>query len=238
MEKGIYIAISGAIARQKALEISAQNLANADTVGYKKERLTFKSLLFSEVQPELTKEPNDGRRMNDFEAPFIDFSQGILIKTGRNLDLAIEGDGFFSIEGGFYTRKGTFEINKDGYLVTKDGQKVLGNGSPIKLPFGNLEINEQGEISVNGLVSGKVDIVNFSNKESLKKIQNGYYVSTEIPFPVNVKISSGYIEKSNIDVVNEMVYMINSLREFETYQKAVQTFDMITDKAINEMTRI
>ncbi len=238
MEKGIYIAISGAIARQKALEIGAQNLANAQTIGYKRETLSFKSLLFSEIQPELLLGKNDERRMNNLETSFIDFTHGSEIKTGIGLDLAIEGDGFFSIEGGFYTRKGSFKINRDGYLVTQDGKKVLGNGQPINLPQGNIVVKEDGRILVNGIESGKIDVVDFENKSLLQKAENGYFVSSETSTQINPKLMIGYLEQSNINVINEMVSMINYLREYETYQKAVQTFDTITDKAVNEMTRI
>ncbi len=238
MEKGIYIVLSGAIARQKAIEISSQNLGNATTVGYKREKMSFRSLFLSELEPVLYETNFDGRKMNDVVAPFVDFTTGTMVKTGKPFDFAIEGDGFFVIEGGLYTRKGLFTLDRDRYLKTWDGRNVLGEGIPIRIPEGELMIKETGEIYVNNQLVTTIDIVDFPDKYRVNKLLGGYYISDQQPVPIKSNVRTGYLEQSNVEIINEMANMINLFREFETYQKAIQTFDTTTDKVVNEMAKV
>ena len=149
MYKGIYIALSGAIQKQKDMDISAQNIANANTTGFKKERISFKDSLI----PVDNKAPDipDGRSMTETSAIMTDFSGGNIMKTGNPLDIAINGEGFFSIEGNLYTRNGNFTIDQEGNMITQDGKQVQGSGGPINVQGGRVEINGSGEVFVDNI---------------------------------------------------------------------------------------
>jgi len=233
MYKGIYIALSGALLKQKHMDIFAQNIANASTPGYKKQRISFKDYLIPvENRLDPTKE---GRIMTEISKINTDFSSGSLITTGNPLDLAINGEGFFVLEGDRYTRNGNFKISSDGYLATQDGIKVLGEGGPIAVQGGKIDISTDGEVFVDDISVGVIRIVDFDNKEKLKKQDGGVFVSEEPGHEVNAEIIQGYLEASNVEVIREMVQMITSLREFEAYQKMIHAFDEATAKTVNEM---
>jgi len=237
MYKGIYIAASGAILKDAELSLTARNIANASTAGYKKERTAFSSYIL----PFAENIAGPERIMVEKGKTLTDFSPGEFIKTGNPLDIAIEGDGFFVLEGGRYTRRGDFRLDKEGYLVNIDGLKVMGaDDDPIQLPQGRVEIGPGGEIVVDGTTAGRLKIVDFPRPYNLVQAGDATYVApTELkPVEVSSAVLPGMIEGSNVDVIKEMVSMIKTTREFETYQKMIQAFDSATSKALNEIGRI
>src|SRR3990172_10854022 len=137
MYKGIYIAASGAILKQAQLEVVSQNIANANTSGYKKDSLSFKDYLFQADAGAWA----DGRAMAEHSSSKTDMSNGPIIRTGNPLDIAVEGDGLIALEGDRYTRRGDLKKNSEGYLTTQSGTKVLGTGGPISLPSDSISIN-------------------------------------------------------------------------------------------------
>jgi flagellar basal-body rod protein FlgG len=233
MYKGIYIALSGALQKQRHMDISAQNIANANTTGFKKERISFKDSLI----PVDNKRPDipDGRTMTETSSIITDFSKGALMKTGNPLDIAINGEGFFAIESDLYTRNGNFTIDNEGNLVTQDGKKVLGSGGPVSVQGGKIEINESGEIFVDGISVDTLRIVNFKDKYVLQKQSSGMFATDDQGEEVNSGVSQGYLETSNVNAVREMVEMIRNMREFESYQKMISAFDDASAKTINEL---
>jgi flagellar basal-body rod protein FlgG len=242
MYKGIYIAASGAVLKQAQLEVITQNLANANTAGYKKDTISFKDYL---LPPDAAGVP-DGRVMSEYSGTKTDFSNGTSMKTGNPLNISIEGPGLIALDGGQYTRRGDLAISQDGYLTTSSGIKVLGSGGPISLPEGDVVIDQMGKISVisNGLISqppievDTIRIEDFSQSGSVTKAGNGLYTAVGEGTQVGTGVHQGYLEMSNVDTVREMVHMIESMREFETYQKAIQTFDDATAKVNNELGRL
>ncbi len=233
MYKGIYIALSGAILKQKHMDIFAQNVANASTPGYKKERMSFKDYLIPvDNKPPLV---TDGRTMTETSQIVTDFSKGSLLRTGNPLDLAINGEGFFALEDNRYTRNGNFKIDSEGYLTTQDGIKVLGSGGPIAIQGKKLDVNESGEVFVDDISVGILNIVDFSDKGKLRKLNDGVFTTDDTGEEARASISQGYYEASNVDAVKELVQMITSLREFESYQKVIQTFDEASSKVTNEL---
>ena len=234
MYKGIYIALSGAVLKQSQMEVIAQNLANADTVGYKKDKISFKDYLMPMdiigLQP-------DGKVMSSISSFKTDFSVGNLIKTGNSLDIALDGSGFIALEGDRYTRRGDLERDREGYLTTHNGIKVLGNNGPIRLPNGNVEISVTGGISVNGVQVDSIKIIDFPQTESPSKVGEGIFFKNENGVKADISVKQGYLETSNVDIIKEMVSMIETLREFEAYQKAIQTFDEASAKINNEIGR-
>jgi len=234
MYKGIYIALSGAVLKETQMEIIAQNLANADTIGYKRETLSFRDYLMP--KDGASPEP-DGRIMSYFSSFKTDLSKGNLIRTGNPLDIAIDGDGFIALEGNRYTRRGDLKRDSNGYLTTHDGIRVLGDSGPIKLPEGRPVIDEAGGISVNGVRVGSIRVVDFENPD-LRKAGGGVYSAGSGGAPSKATVKQGYLESSNVDVIKEMVHMLGTLREFEAYQKAIHAFDEAASRLTGEMAKI
>lgn len=233
MYKGIYIAASGAVLMQKQMDVITQNIANANTTGYKKDSIAFREYLL----PRTGQKP-DNRVMSTFASQSTDFSNGGLIQTGNPLDVAIEGDGFIALEGGRFTRRGDLRRDKDGYLVTGNGLKVMGSAGPIQLPDGDISIKNDGAVEVNNTTVDTISLRSFPDQGLLTKAGAGVFTSTESGRPSNARLRQGVLEASNVEVVSEMVCMISAVREFESFQKAIHIFDEATSKVNNEMARV
>lgn len=217
------------------METISQNLANADTIGYKKDQITFKDYLIP--QDVFSYDP-DGRAMSYISTFRTDLSAGNMIKTDNLLDIAIEGKGFISLEGNRYTRRGDLKKDGEGYLTTQDNIKVLGEKGPIRLPDGTLQINESGDVSVNGEKVDSLRIVEFQQPENLSKAGGNIFLFKGNPSQTKGVVRQGQLEKSNVEIVKEMVRMIEMFREFESFQKAIQIFDDAQAKATNEIAKI
>ncbi|MEW6526895.1 MAG: flagellar basal-body rod protein FlgF [Spirochaetota bacterium] len=192
------------------------------------------------------------------------YEQGSLMRTENPFDVALDGKGFFAVmteRGERYTRNGAFTLNKDGILVTHNGLPVLGENGIIKLQKNNFMINERGEILVNAALSleptdlvgmtqnnweqpvviDKLKIVDFENIRELKKEGESLYRETEYSGPAlpaeEYKVVQGFLEKSNVNAVREMVDMIEVQRSYEANQKAMLTHDQELGRLINEVAR-
>ncbi|MBP2673911.1 MAG: flagellar basal-body rod protein FlgF [Deltaproteobacteria bacterium] len=236
MYKGIYIALSGSVQKQGQLDILTHNVANASTVGFKKDRTSFQEFLVSGISG--LADSDDGRAMTDLSDVKTDFSAGTQLATNNPLDVALSGKGFLCLEGGRYTRKGDLQIGRERYLVTQDGRKVMGAGGPIQLPDGQVAISPNGEVRVNGTAIDTLKIVDFKNTDSLVELESGQYTTSEAPIPSTATVASGRLEASNVEAVKEMVQMITTLREFEIYQKAIKAFDDAAARVNGEMAKV
>ncbi|SCL91171.1 flagellar hook-basal body protein [Sporanaerobacter sp. PP17-6a] len=175
-----------------------------------------------------------------------DFTQGDIVETGGKTDVALNGSGFFKVQGEdgevLYTRDGSFAINNEGILTTSDGREVVGRQGQININGDSIEIRKNGEIVVDGAVVDSLDIVDLDNKEYLRKVGDNLYRmldgvnGEEIPF--EGEVMSGCLESSNVDSIKEMVNMISLLRNYESCQKAVRTQDEMLEKAANEIGRV
>lgn len=219
------------------LDYIANNLANISTSGFKSEHLYYAM---------------KGRRAQEgakaglgTTSVTIDFSQGTIQRTGNPLDVAIEGNGFFAVQhkdgSTAYTRDGSFVINKNKELVTKNGAKVLGQSGPI-IVDGTQKINigNDGTITVNGNVAGKLKTVTFVNPNLLTRAGEGQFTDNGSAGMKNdsSKLSSGYLEMSNVNAMKEMVEMIGGHRSFEAYEKIIQTMsdlDKISTERIGKL---
>ena len=259
MLRGLYTAYTGMLNEQYRMDIMSNNLANADTVGFKKEGST--SQAYSEVMAvkikDTTEDPNTPKRLGNMSLgvkigeTYTDFSQGSLRDTGNTYDLALSGDGFFNIEftnkagetSTKYTRAGNFTLTKDGYLTTKDGDYVLGENGRIQLSTtaGNTLIMEDGSIYQDDVLVTKLKITEFEDTnylthygESMWDAKEGAVANDATDF----RIHQGYVEMSNISVVTEMVNMISIQRQYEANQKLITTYDESLDKSVNQIGRI
>jgi len=237
MYRGVYIALSGAVLGQDHLDVITHNLANANTAGFKRERLSFRDFLLSRMTG--VPDPADGRIMTEVGAATVDLSTGNLVRTGNPLDVALDGQGFIALEGGRYTRKGDLQIDRDGWLRTRAGLRLLGeDGRPIRLPQGKVEIAPTGEIRVDGEPAGSIRVVDFPDPSALKGGAAGQFTAAGEPRPARARVVQGHLETANVNVIQEMVLLVAAMREFETYQKAIHAFDEAASKVNNDLARI
>ena len=256
MVKGLYTAYTGMINEQHRMDVLTNNLANAATVGFKKEGATSQS--FDEVLAYKIKDTTDAswaRPLGDISLGvkigenYTDYSQGSLRDTGNTYDVAISGSGFFAVEflskngtrSTKYTRDGSFTLNKDGYLVTKDGDFVLGTNGRIRLnPLLPASIDQAGNIVQNNVRVSTFDIVDFEDYNYLEHYGENYYQTVDgyREKEGDYKLMSGYLEMSNMSVVTEMVNMIAVSRAYETNQKVVQTYDGSLEIAANQLGKV
>lgn len=228
----------GLAGSRKLLELDfvTNNVANSSTTGFKAEHLYY-AMRGKEIDQGVA--PGLGPTV-----AAIDFSQGTLQTTGNILDLAIEGDGFFTIQtnkGIAYTRDGSFILNKNKELVTGQGDHVLGDAGKIVIDGTSVKINYEGMIYVDEIPVGKIKVTAFDNPQLLTRSEDGRYTDHAGALPkkaTNYKINSGYLEMSNVNAVREMTDMINLQRTFETYQKIIltlQDMDKISTTRIGKL---
>ncbi len=229
-------------ARQNTLEVQANNIANASTVGFKADRLAY-----STIEADRR---GDGPRQQYVAAAMAssrnDFSQGELQQTGRTLDVAIEGDAFFQIQtprGLRFTRAGHLNINANGQLVTKNGDLVVGQNGPITVPPAKeLSIGRDGSFAADGTAVDSFKLVRFENPTAaLTKEGDNLFMMTGEEQPQDNGTSTvvqGSLEGSNINTISEMVAMINNSREFESLQKSLSLLSDAGRKVAGELGRI
>lgn len=236
MVSGKYISLSGALSREQAMANIANNLANVNSTGFKKNRITFEALFTSAQQINETKGHNPTR----VKEIVTDFSQGSLRHTSRSLDVAISGEGFFKVEQGdrvFYTRDGNFFTDQDGVLKTARGFNVLGDGDqPIQIPDiegQKLHIDESGNISLNTIPSGaKIQVFTVDNPNQLKKIGDGLFElagGEGSQASEDSSVLQYSLEDSNVNMIEEMVLMISTQRQFEAHIKAKRSFGKFSE---------
>lgn len=239
MLKGLFIARAGMLPRQYQLDVIANNLANMNTVGYKKDKLFYRRLV--DAMEPAKNDPDQINRIDEI----TDFSTGNIRQTGNPLDLAIVGDGFFMIQtpdGDVFTRNGNFTLDPNGRLVTQDGYAVMGSGGEIQLAGNDFRITEDGKIMVNDEVVDSLRIVKFEDTTLLKKIGSSYFMDEDEAgmvdvSPDQIQVRQGFLEGSNVSGIEEMTQMINLYRQFELGEKTITTQDRTLDKLINEAGR-
>ncbi len=249
MDRGLYVAASGALSQQRVLDTATSNLSSANVSGFKKDFPIFEMTEANQGYP--LKSPMKQSSYNS-EMTFVesnslqtDYSQGGLSKTGGNLDFAIYGRGFMVVEaqdpgsggsGTYYTRNGHFYLNADGDLITSQGHQVMGEGGAINLQGTAIEVDKDGNIFEDGALVDKLKVVELREPYSIKKVGGGLYAgdkkgSVELPAEDSV-VHHGHLEQSNAKAVEEMVKMITALRAYESNMKLIGSFDSITEKAI------
>ncbi len=253
MSRSMWIAASGMMAQQLNIDVIANNLANVNTVGYKKSRADFEDLMYQKIT--LSQADNQGNvdqsvtlqvglGVRNVGTPKI-YSEGNIAQSNNQFDLAIEGDGFFQVQlpGGEYgyTRAGDFKKNADGYLTTADGYMLL---PAIQIPAtaidvaispdGNISVTKVGETTSTQI--GQLQLASFANPAGLENIGRNVVKQTgasgdpmiEPPGTNGVgTLAQGYLENSNVDIAEEMIKMIMAQRAYEINSKAIQSSDEI-----------
>ncbi len=243
MIRGLWDSMSGMIPRMFHHEVAANNLANITTTGFKGERAFVRSFVDAEMMAE--KDPNKYYRISDLEDVKIDFTQGLMEETHNPLDLAILGKGFFSIQtaaGEMFSRNGNFKIDKNYRLVNSEDMPVLDvRGRPIQLSEGDLFVRDNGEITIDGEVAAQLKITDFPEPYELKKTANNQYT----PENPNVKgfpsqdfaVKHGFLERSNVTPVAEMLNMIIYFRYYEADSRILMAQDDTLRRAVNDVGR-
>lgn len=243
---------------QNRMDILTNNLANASTVGYKKEGTTSQS--FDDILTVKIKDQSVGLQnvkavgINNpgvkIGENYTDYSQGSFRVTENTYDLALGGDGFFAVEftnkagetSTMYTRSGQFTLNKDGYLVNENGDYVLSTQNQrIRLnTLIDAKINTDGTIIQNNTAVARIQVTDFEDYNYLEKYGETYYRPVEgaRTTAADATVNSGYLEMSNVKVVSEMVNLISISRAYETNQKVIQTYDNTLEVAVTQLGRV
>jgi len=231
MDQGIYTAASGAIAMEEKLKILSNNIANANTAGYKKDNVSFEQ--FSKYLDASMLSPGEYRNVPIdviAKGTYIDTTQGSFHNTGNPLDVAINGDGFFEVDtedGAAYTRAGSFQLTREGLLITPQGHAVQGEGGDIVLGPGDVVIDGNGTVSLNGNPVDVLRIVNIPQDDLVRK-GAGVFGTVEGAVPESVdapSLSQGSVEASNVNPVKDMVGLITTQRAYESFQKIIKSFN-------------
>jgi len=262
MMRALYTSATGMMAQQLNMDVIANNLANVNTVGFKRSRADFQDLLYQEMRPAGTEVSQGAQSPTGLEvglgvkpgATETMFDQGTLQNTGNNLDVAIEGDGFYKVllpDGSSgYTRDGAFKRDSQGKLVNSDGYAIQ---PEITIPAdaSSIAIGKDGTVSITRGGSntpaniGNLTLTRFSNPAGLTHLGgNNYQETAASGSPTDGtpgqggfgQLAQGTLEMSNVQIVQEMVNMITAQRAYEVNSKAIQTADDMLQTA-NQLRR-
>lgn len=239
MDSGYYAACTALISRTQELDTIANNLANVGTAGFRAEKDVFSEVLANAGNPSGSALFQAMNTFGVVSGTTLDSSQGALQKTGNNLDMAIEGRGYFEVQtagGPVYTRNGAFQISAHGQLTTGQGDAVMGQGGVINMPPGPVSVSSDGTVSSNGAVVGKIKVVEFPAGTQLSSMGNSYYsapANTAQP-ATESSVRQGMIESSNVNPILNMVQLVNAQRSAEMMQRALSIFNSEIDKTATQ----
>ncbi len=257
MMRSLYTGATGMTAQQLNIDVISNNLANVNTAGFKKSRAEFEDLMYQTMRIAGSVTEGDNRVPVGIQvgmgvrplAVHKFFTQGDFQNTGNPLDVAIEGDGFFQVQVGdqlLYTRAGAFKLNADGTVVTANGY-VLQPEFAVPADTKSISISETGHMAAldannQELAAVEIPLYTFVNPAGLDARGRNLYAPTEasgnsvegVPGELNVgTLAQGFLEMSNVEVVDEMVNMIVGQRAYEMNSKSIQTSDAMLQTAVN-----
>lgn len=241
MENAAYVGLSRQLTLRRELDIAANNIANADTTGFKVEQLMLGTQVESRAR-------NHGVRPG---VSFVldngvgrDFGQAALKQTDRPLDFGIEGEGaFFAVQDGAgeaYTRNGAFTLDPEGRLTTQDGRAVLGDGGEIMIDpqLGPISVAQDGTISQDGQPIGRLSVQRFDTLSVLEKGGDGLYRNTSNVRPVEApeaQVRQGMLEGSNVNPLIEITNLIEISRAYERVTKMISDANDLSKRAVERL---
>jgi flagellar basal-body rod protein FlgF/flagellar basal-body rod protein FlgG len=245
MNSGLYGACAGLMARTQALDTIAANVANSSSAGFRGEENVFGTVLAAAGRhgrmSTLNKATNSFSQIGDTQ---VDSTQGAITRTGNDLDVALEGPGYFKVQsatGLAYTRNGHFRADANGRLVTDAGEPVLGDGGEIRLAKGKVSISANGTISSDGVISGKLALVTFAPGTKLVNHGGSQYSApggSELPAS-QASLQQGALEGSNVSPMEGVVQLITAQRAAESMRHALTLIDGEMDKAtVQDLARV
>jgi flagellar basal-body rod protein FlgG len=257
MLRALYSAAAGMESQQMNLDVISNNLANVNTTGFKESKLEFQDLLYQTTRAAGSQQGGGNvlpgsLQVGQGSIPIATeriFTQGDLSQTGGNLDIAIQGQGFFQVQlpdGSLaYTRDGGFKTNAQGQIVTSDGYPVQGGFEPVPSGTTNITISASGAVTYttpSGVTSSQIQLANFNNPGGLQAVGHNLYTETVASGTALLgeptqnglgELQQGYLELSNVSVVQEMVNLILAQRAYEVNSKAVQAADQMMQDSNN-----
>lgn len=252
MLRALWNSRSGLASNQNRIDIISNNIANVNTTGYKRLDVSFQDLINDNMDRlglPVTSENRQGLLQgmgSKADTIVSNFTQGILMQTGREEDLAIEGNGYFRLYGGqdmdgndkyYYTRDGAFTIDNDGNLVNSSGYILEVDGlTPPQNISKPLLVDEAGNITSDGKSLGIISIYDFTDRDNLVSVGGNMFEGTG-EMQVNPKIKQGFIEASNVDLSKELTDMIITQRAFELNSKSIKSADEMWQIANNLRSR-
>lgn len=251
MIRSLYTAVSGMITQEAKQDIISNNLANANTVGFKQDNLSLSR--FDDVLIQNYDKQQGGQNVQNIigklslgskvDGVRTDFTEGSIEETGKATDFAINGRGFFSVQNNgtsYYSRDGHFHVDSRGYLTNDSGYSVMGknastgNVEPIYVGNAQMSSDANGNILLGGKPAYKLATVDFADYSTLSKSGDNLYTGSGAKV-ADVNINSNSLEKSNVNLISTMIDMLTTMRSFETNQKIVQSIDETLDKSVNQV---
>lgn len=247
MFQGFYNLTSGMLTQTRNLNVISNNMSNISTPGYKNEMSVSKTFEEEMIYRSGYKDKSNPvqvgalNRIVTNDRIYTDFSAGAYAQTGRNLDFALDSDGFFSIqgaEGTVYTRAGSFSLDNEGYLTLQGVGRVLGTNGSIHLGTDKVTTDSAGNIYAenNGRFLGRLSIVDFQDKDAqLQKGTGNTFTANGPGIPVNAVVINGALENSNVSPVQEMAAMMSSQRSLQSSAQVMKMYDQLTGKIISQL---
>lgn len=249
MLRALYAATSGMFSQGKTMNVLSNNIANSQTAGFKEDRLVTSSF-GEQIQLRLEKDSNavqigESVMGNDVSQVYTSYEQGPIKNTGRSLDLAISGEGFFTLQlrdgSTALTRNGEFILDDGGYLTDAQGNSVLGINGPIRVGQAGFTVNSGGDVLVDNTVIDTLRITCPADNATLVKQGDAIFIDTDPDQQPNAfggKILQGALEDSNVNVTDTIADIIESSRAFQTCSRIVKMADQILQKSVNEIGRV
>lgn len=255
MLRGLYTAASGMLSTQMAVDTLASNLANVNTTGFKANKINYQSfpeMLISRISQGENTPVGSVMTGSQVYETFTSHKQGNMLVTGNTFDMALEGNGFFTIKmpnGQMgYTRAGSFTVNGEGFITTLDGNKLQGDLGDIQLNLdeGPFNLTPGGELSGKNRQIDHIKVTRFVDDHALQKLGDNLFipsdVAKEIPKPANgapqgYKVHQGMLEQSNVNPVMELINNIQGMRLYEALQKDIHLQNETLGKAVNDVGR-
>ena len=250
MMKGFYNLTSGMLSQGRRLDVVANNMTNISTAGYKAEHYTDRT--FDEVMVSRIGniDKSHYQTMETYQshilAPdhlYTDFIQGSLEETNLPLDFAIQGEGFFAIQtvdGVAYTRAGSFTLDNEGYLCLSELGRVLDReGNPIQLPTDKLDVDAQGNLSTQGgEYLATLGVFMFPDNGELERTPYGLFTGEGAQLNDQVVIHHKWVERSNVNMIKEMVNMMTTQRALQSAAQLSKIYDQVINRAVNDIGRL
>jgi flagellar basal-body rod protein FlgF len=244
MSSGYYAACTGLVSRTAALDTIANNLANVSTAGFRASHNNFSSVLATADNAGLSTLNQDVNDYGILNGTQLDSTQGALVPTNNDLDVAIEGPGYFAVQapsGEVYTRGGSFRVSAQGQLITPAGDPVLGDSGPIRIAGTPVSISSDGTITAQGAISGRLKLVEFPPTTSIQSAGGTYYTAPQgtAVDATKSKVRQGMLESSNVNPVTSVVELIGAQRDVESMRHVLTMFSSEMDKtAAQDLPRV
>jgi flagellar basal-body rod protein FlgF len=244
MENALLIGLTRQMALRRQMNVVANNMANVNTAGFKADSPRFTEYLMPVAR--VTDQKGADRILSYVNDTGLvrDFSNGGMLKTGKDLDVAISGDGWLVVQtadGERYTRNGELTLNSEGVLVTNEGQDVLGDGGQITIGLNEtgIQIARDGTISTDAGLKGALRIVKFPDKAALKKEGTSLYSTNQAPEDAeDAVVIQGMIEKSNVKAISQLTTMVETLRAYTSVSQTLQRLQELRQNAISKLSGV